>query len=145
MFVGAMPKMLITDVEEDHMVVRFLLSACAAAGLLTAMSAAALADGDAAAGKKVFNKCKICHSLEAGENKIGPSLAGIIDRPAGTIEGFKYSEAMAGSGKTWDAATLDQYLADPKGFIPGNKMAFAGLNKEADRAIGIAYVQSGGE
>src|SRR3546814_1743469 len=101
------------------MVVRFLLSACAAAGLLTAMSAAALADGDAAAGKKVFNKCKICHSLEAGENKIGPSLAGIIDRPAGTIEGFKYSEAMAGSGKTWDAATLDQYLADPKGFIPG--------------------------
>lgn len=125
------------------MVVRFLLSACAVAGLLTTVSGAALADGDAAAGKKVFNKCKVCHSLAAGDNKIGPSLAGIIDRASGTVEGFKYSEAMAGAGLTWDAATLDQYLADPKGFIPGNKMAFVGLKKEADRANVIAYLASG--
>ena len=124
--------------------VRYLFSAVAAAGLLTAVSGAALADGDAEAGKKVFNKCKTCHTLEAGVNKVGPSLAGIIGRPAGTVEGFKYSEAMAGSGLTWDAATLDQYLADPKGFVPGNKMAFVGLKKEDDRENVIAYLQSGG-
>lgn len=124
------------------MVVRFLLSACAAAGLLTAVSSMALADGDADAGKKVFNKCKVCHSLEAGENKIGPSLAGVIHRPAGTVEGFKYSDAMSGAGLTWDEETLDKYLTDPKGFIPGNKMAFAGLKKEADRQNVIAYIES---
>jgi cytochrome c len=125
--------------------VRYLFSAVAAAGLLTAISGAALADGDAEAGKKVFNKCKICHTLEAGVNKVGPSLAGVVGRPAGTGEGFKYSEAMAGSGLTWDAATIDQYLADPKGFVPGNKMAFVGLKKEEDRANVIAYLQSGGQ
>lgn len=124
------------------MVVRFLLSACAAVGLLTAVSSMALADGDADAGKKVFNKCKVCHSLEAGENKIGPSLAGVIHRPAGTVEGFKYSDAMSGAGLTWDEETLDKYLTDPKGFIPGNKMAFAGLKKEADRQNVIAYIES---
>lgn len=124
------------------MVVRFLLSACAAAGLLAGMSGAALADGDAAAGKKVFNKCKVCHSLEAGENKIGPSLAGVVGRAAGTVEGFKYSDAMKEAGLTWDEETLDKYLADPKGFIPGNKMAFAGLKKEADRENVIAYIES---
>ena len=125
--------------------VRYLFSAVAAAGLLTAVSGAALADGDAEAGKKVFNKCKICHTLEAGVNKVGTSLAGVIGRPAGTVEGFKYSEAMAGSGLTWDAATIDQYLADPKGFVPGNKMAFVGLKKEEERANVIAYLQSGGQ
>ena len=125
------------------MVVRFLLSACAAAGLLAGVSGAALADGDAAAGKKVFNKCKVCHSLAAGENKIGPSLAGVVGRGAGAVEDFKYSDAMKGSGLTWDAATLDQYLADPKGFVPGNKMAFVGLKKEEDRANVIAYMEAG--
>jgi cytochrome c len=125
------------------MVVRFLLSACAAAGLLVTTSGAALADGDAAAGKKVFNKCKICHSLAAGDNKVGPTLHGVIGRAAATVEGFSYSDAMSGSGITWDEATLDQYLADPKGFIPGNKMTFVGLKKEEDRANVIAYLASG--
>lgn len=123
--------------------VRYLFSAVAAAGLLAAISGAALADGDAEAGKKVFNKCKVCHTLEAGVNKVGPNLAGIIGRPAGSVEGFKYSDAMKNSGLTWDAATLDQYLADPKGFVPGNKMAFVGLKKEDDREDLIAYLQSG--
>ena len=125
--------------------VRYLFSAVAAAGLLTAVSGAALADGDAEVGKKVFNKCKICHAMEAGVNKVGPSLAGIVGRPAGTVDGFKYSDAMSGSGLTWDTATIDQYLADPKGFIPGNKMAFVGLKKDEDRANVIAYLQSGGQ
>ncbi len=125
------------------MVVRFLVSACAAAGLLAGVSSTALADGDAAAGKKVFNKCKVCHSLAEGENKIGPSLAGVVGRAAGTVEGFKYSDAMKESGLTWDEATLDQYLADPKGFVPGNKMAFVGLKKEDDRENVIAYIEAG--
>lgn len=119
------------------------LAAVAAAGVMTAASGAALADGDAEAGKKVFNKCKVCHALEAGVNKVGPSLAGVVGRPAGTVEGFNYSDAMKSAGITWDAATLDQYLADPKGFIPGNKMAFVGLKKEKERQDVIAYLQSG--
>lgn len=119
------------------------LAAVAAAGVMTAASGAALADGDAEAGKKVFNKCKVCHALEAGVNKVGPSLAGVVGRPAGTVEGFNYSDAMKSAGITWDAATLDEYLADPKGFIPGNKMAFVGLKKEKERQDVIAYLQSG--
>lgn len=127
------------------MTLRFLASAVAAAGLLAAVSGSALAEGDAAAGKKVYNKCKVCHSLAEGENKIGPSLAAIVGRAAGTVADFAYSDAMKNSGLTWDEATLDQYLADPKGFLVGNKMAFAGLKKEADRENVIAYLKSGGE
>ncbi len=125
--------------------VKYVFSAMAAAGLLVAASGAVLADGDVEDGKKVFNKCKVCHTLEEGQHKIGPSLAGVIGRPAGTAEGFKYSDAMKESGVVWDEASIDKYLADPKGFIPGNKMAFAGLKKEEERANVIAYIESGGE
>ena len=104
-------------------------------------SSAALADGDADKGKKVFNKCKACHALEAGKNKIGPSLAGIIGRPAGSVEGFKYSEAMKDSGITWTVENIDTYLANPKDFVPKNKMVFVGLKKEEDRQNLIAYLQ----
>lgn len=104
-------------------------------------SAAAHAEGDAAQGEKVFNKCKACHALEAGKNKIGPTLHGVIGREAGTVEGFKYSDAMKNAGVTWDEESLDQYLADPKGFIPGNKMVFVGLKKEDQRADVIAYLK----
>src|SRR3546814_4731757 len=82
----------------------------------------AYAEGDAAAGKKVFRKCAACHTVQAGKNRVGPSLADIVDRPAATAEGFKYSAAMQefGAGDAvWDAANLDAYLADPKGFIKG--------------------------
>lgn len=102
----------------------------------------ALADGDAAAGKKVFNKCRACHSIEPGKNKIGPSLSGGVGREAGTVEGFKYSKAMKSSGVVWDEESLDAYLADPRGYIPKNKMAFAGLRKEDDREDVIAYLKT---
>jgi cytochrome c len=107
------------------------------------MSGAALAssDGDAAKGKKVFNKCKACHSLKAGKNKIGPSLNGIIGRPAATAKGFKYSKAMKASGLTWDEETLKKFLTKPKKFVPGTKMAFAGLKKEKQRDNVIAYLR----
>lgn len=96
--------------------------------------------GDPAAGEKVFNQCKACHTVQAGQNRVGPSLAGVVGRKAGAVEGFKYSDAMKNANITWDAATLDKYLADPKGFIPGNKMVFPGLKTEADRANVIAYL-----
>lgn len=106
-----------------------------------ALSSAAFAEGDAAKGEKVFAKCKACHSLEAGQNKVGPSLAGLIGRKAGSVEGFKYSDAMVNSGITWDEEQLSKYLENPKEAVAGNKMSFPGLKKEEDRADVIAYLK----
>ncbi len=104
-------------------------------------AAPAWADGDAKAGKKVFNKCKACHALKAGKKKIGPSLHGIIGRNAASVEGFKYSKAMKASGVVWTDENLDAYLTKPKKFMPGNKMVFVGLKKEKQRADVIAYLK----
>lgn len=99
----------------------------------------------AAAGEKVFKKCAACHKVGDGaKNASGPMLNGVVGRAVAAAEGFKYSPAMteAGAGgMVWDAATIDAYLADPKGFIPKNKMSFAGLKKPEDRAAVIAYLQ----
>ena len=116
-------------------------NAALALTLLLAGTGMARADGDAAAGEKVFTKCKACHVIDKPTNRVGPSLHGVIGRTAGHVEGFKYSDAMKDSGITWDDATLDQYLADPKGFIPKNKMAFAGLKTEEERQNVIAYIK----
>ena len=116
-----------------------LTAAVAAVTILGAVPSHA--DGDAAKGKKIFAKCKACHTLEAGKNKVGPSLHGIIGRKAGSIEGFSYSDAMKNSGLTWDEATLDKYLTKPKDEVPGNKMMFPGLPKETDRQNLIAYLK----
>lgn len=107
------------------------------AAMLLAPVAANAADAPAA-----FNQCKACHKVEAGKNGVGPSLFGVYGRKAGTAEGFKYSAQMAGSGLTWDDAGLSKYLADPKGTVPGNKMAFAGLKKPEDLAAVIAYLKT---
>ena len=103
---------------------------------------AAHAAGDAAKGEKVFRKCKACHDAENEKNKVGPHLVGIIGRPAGTVDGFKYSDAMANSGITWDAATIDAYIAEPKTYVEGNRMAFPGLKKEDDRNDLLAYLKT---
>lgn len=108
-----------------------------------ALGGGAFADepaGDAEAGEKIFNQCKACHSVKAGENRVGPSLNGVVGRKAGTGEGFKYSDAIKTAGVTWTPENIDKYLADPKGFVPGNKMAFAGLKKPEDRQNVIAYL-----
>lgn len=105
--------------------------------------AAQAADGDAAAGKTVFNVCKACHTIEAGgPNRVGPNLHGIVGRKAGTHDGFSYSDAMKNSGITWDEAKLNEYVKDPKATVPGNKMAFAGVKDDAKRADLIAYLAS---
>jgi cytochrome c len=119
--------------------------AFAAALGMTAMAGSALAEGDAAAGEKVFKKCKACHSMEAGKNKVGPSLAGIVGATPGTVEGFKYSDAMVefgAGGAVWDEATLDAFLKKPKDVIKKTKMSFAGLKKDEDRADVIAYMKA---
>lgn len=99
--------------------------------------------GDAAKGEKVFKKCKACHVVDKEKNKTGPHLVALIGREAASVESFKkYSKAMKASGIIWDAETLDGYLANPKKYLKGTKMAFAGLKKEADRENIIAYFES---
>ena len=106
----------------------------------------AIAGGDAVRGKKVFNKCKACHSIKAGKHKIGPSLAGIINRKAGTAKGFKRYKGLKGADWTWDQATLDEYLTNPKKFVKSrNKRKSAmilKLKKKRDRDDVIAYLKS---
>jgi len=119
--------------------IRLMGAVCAV--FLALGSTSALAEGDAAKGKKVFNKCKACHSLEEGKKKVGPSLFGVIGREAGKVEGFKYSKAMMESGVTWTEENIDAYLAKPKEFIPGNKMVFVGLKKPEQRQDVIAYLK----
>jgi len=97
-------------------------------------------------GKKVAKKCAACHSFdEGGKNKVGPPLWGIMNRTAGMAENFRYSDAMKAFGEgggAWDYATLDAYLANPKGKIPKTKMSFSGLKKEKDRAAILAYMRT---
>jgi cytochrome c len=112
----------------------------AAALLALAVAAPARADGDPAAGKTVFNKCAICHSIDPAKKGIGPTLFGVVGRHSATVEGYAYSEAMKAADKTWDAATLDVYLTNPKALVPGTKMVFPGLPKAEDRANVIAYL-----
>jgi cytochrome c len=110
----------------------------ALAALLLAPVAATAADAPAA-----FNQCKACHKVEAGKNGVGPSLFGVAGKKAGAVaEGYKYSEPHKASGLTWDDANLAKYLADPKGTIPGNKMAFAGLKKPEDVKAVVDYLKT---
>lgn len=106
-------------------------------------SVPAHADGDAAAGEKVFNQCKACHENQKGVNKIGPTLKGVVGRKTASVPDYKYSDAMAAkgaAGQVWDVATLTAYLPNPKAFVPGTKMAFGGLKKPEDVANVIAYL-----
>jgi len=98
--------------------------------------------GDPAAGEKVFVQCQTCHVREPGQNRVGPSLAGIVGREAGTVEGYQYSPANANSGITWTKEKLFQYLQNPQRVVPGTKMAFAGLSDAQQRADVIAYLDT---
>ena len=95
---------------------------------------------DNAAGQAIFNRCKICHALEAGKNMVGPSLHGIFGRKAGTADNFTYSEAMKSSGIVWDDDTLTKYLRNPQEVVPGAKMAFPGIKDDTQIADLLAYL-----
>ena len=98
---------------------------------------------DATAGEKVFkSQCSICHAVAAGKNMVGPSMSGIVGRKAGTVAGFRYTDANKNSGLTWDSATLDRYLTNPRAAVPGTTMAYAGVKADQQRADLIAYLAS---
>jgi cytochrome c len=116
------------------------ISSGAAVLLSLALVARAQSVGDAQRGAQLFNQCKICHSLEAGKNMVGPSLHGLFGRKAGSVPGYAYSPAMKNADVTWDEDTLSKYLTDPKAFIPGDKMAFAGIKNPSQLADLLTYL-----
>ena len=113
-----------------------------ALSILAGRAAGPAVAADVEAGKTAFKKCALCHTTEAGKNKIGPSLFGIVGRKSATLEDFNYSEGMKKFDHTWDEETLDTYLADPRATVPGTKMIFAGIKDKAERDDVIAYLET---
>jgi cytochrome c len=118
-----------------------MLRPAATLALFCALAPASAQAADTAAGQAIFNRCKICHTTEAGgRNMVGPNLHGIFGRKAGSVEGFAYSEAMKNSGIVWDDDEIRQYLSKPRELVPGNKMAFPGLKDENEISNLLAYL-----
>jgi cytochrome c len=103
---------------------------------------ALMANADIKRGETLFLQCRACHSLAADEpNKVGPNLHGMMSRNAGLAQGFSYSDALVNAEVIWSPETLNQFLARPSQFIPGNRMVFVGVRKPEDRANLIAFLQ----
>ncbi|MBT4108905.1 MAG: cytochrome c family protein [Pelagibacterales bacterium] len=132
---------------EVHQMLKFLIKSISVIFLLSYVHSAQA--GDAAAGKKVFNKCKACHGIdEGGKNKLGPNLWNIVGSPIAAKEGYKYSKGMiayAGEAGNWNDENLDIWLKKPKDLVRKTKMIFPGLKKEADRQNIIAYLKANGQ
>lgn len=95
------------------------------------------------AGRRVFAQCRSCHTIDEGAgNRIGPNLHGVFDREVGTAEGFNYSPALQNADFEWDADHLDHWLQNPQNFLPGNRMAFAGVPDATQRRDVIAYLMA---
>jgi cytochrome c len=120
--------------------------AAVAIGFGLSIDIAGAQDGNVEDGAEVFKKCRACHDIGPdAKNKVGPLLTGIVGRPAGKVEGFNYSTAnkeAGGKGLVWTEAVLFNYLESPLSFMPGTKMAFAGLKDPQDRKDVIAYLKT---
>jgi len=124
------------------MIMRGWMAMVAAFGFLSSLGTAAAQSGDAAKGERVFAQCKACHTVEkGGRNGIGPNLFGIFGSKAGVVEGFNFSDALKASGIVWDDKTMAEFLKDPKGRIPGNKMVFAGIRRADQLDDLLAYLK----
>lgn len=119
------------------------LSALAAAAVMMT-SGSAFADGDVAAGEKAFadNRCKNCHSFAWDQVSFGPSLSGIVDRKAGVLATFNYSETLKGADWVWTEEKLDEYLSKPKVVAGGNRMSHDGITNPQTRADIIAFLKT---
>ncbi len=102
---------------------------------------ALVAAADPAAGEAVFRKCAACHKVD-GTDGVGPHLNGVVGRDKGAVEGFGYSDAMAAAEGAWDPASMYAFLENPRGYVEGTSMAFAGLPRSEERANVIAYLAS---
>lgn len=117
------------------------------AAALVLFGGSALAQGEAGdEGQLLFNNaCRTCHTVKAGDNRLGPSLSGVVGRKSGAVEGVAYSSALADGAVTWDAATLDKFLADPQSVAPGTTMKpFGGIASPEERAAIIGYLEKAG-
>ncbi len=102
-----------------------------------------LAKADAGKGEKAFGKCKACHTAEkGGKDKVGPNLWDVVGRAKGGHGGFGYSDALKSKGGEWNFADLGHFLENPKGFVPGTKMGFAGVKRPDQLADLIVYLRS---
>jgi len=109
------------------------LTLSALAIIISSAAASAALAQDAAAGKTSFNKCLACHAIgEDAKNKVGPQLNGLDGRKSGTAPDYNYSDANKNSGITWNETEFKEYIKDPKGKVPGTKMAFAGVKNEKE-------------
>src|SRR5665213_3115736 len=127
------------------MTLRLLIVIAAVALSWRLVPVAVAAGDDPEAGAKAFRVCSACHSLRPGVNMTGPSLAGIWGRKAGSLASFpRYSAALASSGTVWNAQSLDAWLADPAGFVPGNLMMIRGIAETKARADLIALLRLAG-
>jgi cytochrome c len=120
-----------------------ILASCLISLLMIADAQAAIDQQALEQGQSAFRKiCSICHADRPGQTVIGPSLFGVFGRKAGSLAGFNYSEAMKSAGIVWDDDTLDKHLSDPRHFIPGNRMTYAGVKDPALRKDIILYLST---
>ena len=136
---------MLTENEIDTMFTKIVLVAALLVSSL-AFGQQAYAAGDAAKGKKVFNRCKACHTLEKGKHRVGPSLLGVVGRKAGTAAGFTRYKGLKGADWVWDEKLLDAYIKNPRKFVKArvkkNTSMVLKTSKAKDRANVIAYLKT---